>query len=245
VPGWRLIWSDEFEGAAGTAVDPSKWTFDLGNNNGWGNQELEYYTDRTDNAALDGQGHLAITARSEPFGGSSYTSARLKTQGKVTWTYGRFEARVQLPYGQGMWPAFWMLGADITSVSWPACGEVDIFENLGREPAIVHGTMHGPGYSGGAGPTGSTTLPGGARLADDFHVFAVEWEANVIRWYLDDQLYSTKTTADVPAGSSWVFDKPFFVILNVAVGGGWPGNPDATTTFPQQMLVDHVRVYQR
>jgi beta-glucanase (GH16 family) len=239
---WQIAWQDEFEGPAGSAVDGTHWTFDEGGN-GWGNQELENYTRRTENAALDGSGHLAITARAESFGGNMYTSARLKTQGIAAFAYGRFEARVKLPEGQGIWPAFWLLGQDITSAGWPACGEIDVVENIGREPNIVHGTVHGPGYSGGAGLTAQLTLP--ARVSLDYHTFAIEWEASAIRWYVDDALYSTKTTADLPTGTRWVFDHPFFIILNLAVGGQWPGNPDATTAFPQIMLVDYVRVYQR
>jgi beta-glucanase (GH16 family) len=241
--GWTLMWSDEFDGAQGGAADSSNWTYDVGNG-GWGNNELEYYRRDNANAALDGNGDLVITAKAEAYGGSNYTSARLKTAGKITWTYGRIEARMKLPAGQGMWPAFWMLGDDIGRAGWPACGEVDIMENLGREPFTAHGTMHGPGYSGAAGPTAPYTLPGGGKFADGFHVFAIEWELNVIRWYVDGNLYSTKTPAAI-AGNTWVFDHPFFIILNVAVGGGWPGNPDGTTVFPQTMVVDYVRVYQR
>jgi beta-glucanase (GH16 family) len=147
---------------------------------------------------------------------------------------------MKLPYGQGMWPAFWLLGGN----SWPATGEIDIMENLGREPSIVHGTMHGQGYSGSAGPTASFTLPGGAKFADDFHVFAIEWETNAIRWYVDGNLYSTKTQADTN-GNPWVFDHGFFIILNLAVGGDWPGNPDATTVFPQKLVIDYVHVCQK
>jgi len=236
--GWTLAWADEFEGAAGAAVDSSKWTYDYGPN--WYNGELQYYSQGTDNAKLDGSGNLVIEARKESREGRQYTSARLKTEGKKTFTYGRFEGRMKLPYGQGMWPAFWMLGGN----SWPNTGEIDIMENLGREPSIIHGTMHGPGYSGTAGPTASYTLPGNAKVSDDFHVFAIEWETNVIRWYVDGMLYSTKTPADI-GGNSWVFNHGFFFILNLAVGGEWPGNPDSTTVFPQQMIIDYVRVCQR
>lgn len=238
--GWTLAWSDEFEGAAGAAVDGSKWTYDFGPN--WYNGELQYYSQGSDNAKLDGSGNLVIEARKENREGRQYTSARLKTEGKKTFTYGRFEGRMKLPYGQGLWPAFWMLGAQ--GGSWPACGEIDIMENLGREPSIAHGTIHGPGYSAAAGPTATYTLPDGAKFSDDFHVFAVEWEQTAIRWYIDGKLYSTKTQADI-GGNTWVFNHPFFFILNVAVGGEWPGNPDSTTVFPQKMLVDYVRVCQR
>jgi beta-glucanase (GH16 family) len=235
---WKLAWSDEFDGASGSAVDASKWTYDTGPN--WYNGELQDYTSGATNASLDGNGNLVIEARKEAREGRDYTSARLKTEGKKTFTYGRFEGRMKLPYGQGMWPAFWMLGGN----NWPNTGEVDIMENLGREPSIVHGTMHGPGYSGSAGPTAMYTLPGGAKVADDYHVFAVEWEANAIRWYVDGTLYSTKTPADV-SGKTWVFDHGFFIILNLAVGGDWPGDPDDTTVFPQKMVIDYVRVCQK
>ena len=175
----------------------------------------------------------------------NYTSARLKTAGKFSQTYGRFEGRIKIPFGQGMWPAFWMLGDDIEKAVWPDCGEIDIMENIGKEPSTVHGSIHGPGFSGDDGIEAHYRLPGNRRFADDFHVFAVEWEPNAIRFYVDDELYVTRTRADLPPGRKWVFDHPFFLLLNVAVGGDWPGNPDSTTIFPQTMLVDYVRVYQR
>ena len=241
--GWNLVWSDEFDGAAGANADSGKWVYETGNSNGWGNSELEYY--RSQNGVLDGSGNLVITAKQETVSGFNYTSARLKTQGKSSWTYGHIESRIKIPYGQGVWPAFWLLGDSISSVSWPGCGEIDVMENIGKEPTKVHGTMHGPGYSGGAGPTATYTLPGNGKVADDFHVFAIEWEANVIRWYVDGTLYSTKTPTDIGSGNTWVYDKPFFILLNFAVGGTWPGSPDSTTTFPQSMTVDYVRVCQR
>jgi beta-glucanase (GH16 family) len=242
---WVLVWSDEF---AGAAVDSRKWSFDVGGN-GWGNNELETYTSRTANAEMHG-GLLAIKAIKETFTGAdkitrNYTSARLLTKNKFTQAYGRFEARIKIPYGQGIWPAFWLLGDNITTAGWPACGEIDVMENIGKEPARVHGTIHGPGYSGGGGITAAYALPGGRKFADGFHVFAVEWEPNVIRFYVDGFLYKTRTPADLPAGTTWVFDRPFFIILNVAVGGDFPGDPDETSVFPQQMLVDYVRVYRR
>jgi beta-glucanase (GH16 family) len=247
--GWTLVWSDEFEGPSGALVDAGKWVFDVGGS-GWGNQELESYTDRPRNASLNGEGALAIQALRETYAGPDgvsrqYTSARLKTQGRFEQAYGRFEARLKIPRGQGLWPAFWMLGDDIGSSGWPRCGEIDVMENIGREPKTVHGTIHGPGYSGGGGIGSPFTLPGGALVADDFHVFAVEWEPAAIRWYVDGTLYQTRTPADLPAGQRWVFDHPFFLLLNVAVGGSWPGSPDANTVFPQVMLVDYVRVYRR
>jgi len=245
---WSLVWSDEFNNADNSPIDSTKWTAEIGGN-GWGNQELEYYTNRVDNAYHSG-GSLVIKAIKEKYTGSDnvtrdYTSARLKTQSKFTARYGRFEARLKIPYGQGLWPAFWMLGDNIDSAGWPTCGEVDIMENIGREPAIIHGTIHGPGYSGGSGLSSSYSLTNNQRFADSFHVFAVEWEPNVVRFYCDGLLYKTRTPADLPVGATWVYDHPFFIILNVAVGGSWPGSPDATTVWPQRMLVDYVRVYQR
>lgn len=242
-----LIWSDEFDGPAGTAPDAAKWGYDLGGH-GWGNNELEYYTSRTENAYHDGAGHLVIKAVQEHYTGADgvtreYTSARLVTRGKFEPLYGRIEARIKLPFGQGIWPAFWMLGNDIGTAGWPTCGEVDVMENIGREPSTNHGSLHGPGYSGGQPLTGIFALPSGQRFADDFHTFAIEWEPRAVRFYVDGQLYQTRTPADLPAGAKWVFDHPFYLLLNVAVGGNWPGSPDATTMFPQVMLVDYVRVY--
>ena len=246
---WQLVWSDEFAQADGTSPDSTKWGFDIGNGSGgWGNNELEYYTSRTNNARIVG-GQLVIEAKQESFGGKNYTSARMLTKGKWSWTYGRMEARIKIPRGQGIWPAFWMLGTNINSVGWPTCGETDIMENIGKttEQGKVYGTIHGPqsggDYNGGAGVGGSYTLPGGAAFADDFHVFAVEWTTNQIKWSVDSNQYFTATPASLPGGGTWVFTQPQFLILNVAVGGNWPGIPDGTTTFPQQMLVDYVRVY--
>ena len=248
VPEWTLTWSDEFTGAAGAGVDSSKWVADTGGQ-GWGNQERQYYT-RGANAQLDGSGNLVITARVSTdssrrcwYGVCGYTSARLKTKGRFEATYGRFEARIRVPRGQGIWPAFWMLGADIDEVGWPRSGEIDIMENIGREPRIVHGTVHGPGYSGANGIGGAYTLATGS-FADDFHIFAVEWLPGQIRWLIDGSEYRRLTPAELPSGAAWVFNHPFFMLLNVAVGGAWPGDPDPSTVFPQQMLVDYVKVYQ-
>ncbi|MFI9844712.1 RICIN domain-containing protein [Nonomuraea sp. NPDC051941] len=241
-----LVWSDEFNGAAGSAVDQSKWRFDIGGS-GWGNNEQQYYTDSTRNAAMDGAGNLVITARRENpanyqchYGTCQYTSARLLTAATFTRAYGRFEARMKLPRGQGIWPAFWMLGDNIGQVGWPGSGEIDIMENIGREPSTVHGTIHGPGYSGSGGIGAPYSI--GGVFADAFHTFAVDWSPNLIIWYVDGVEYQRRTPADL-GGNRWVFDHPFFMIMNVAVGGYWPGYPDGTTTFPQTMSVDYVRVY--
>ncbi len=239
--GWSLIWSDEFNQPDGSSPDSTKWIFDTGAG-GWGNSELEFYTSRTNNARIVG-GNLVIEARQENYQSSSYTSARLKTQGKWSWQYGRVEARIKIPRGQGMWPAFWMLGTNITSVGWPKCGEVDIMENIGKEPTLVHGTIHGPGYSGANGIGKSCALPGNPNFADAFHIYAVEWTTNEIKWFVDGYQYFSSNSGSIPAGTTWVYTRPQFIILNLAVGGAWPGNPDGTTVFPQQMLVDYVRVY--
>ena len=246
--GWKLIWSDEFNGANGSLPDSNKWGFATGGN-GWGNRELEYYTARAENAQLHG-GYLIISANRETFTGSDgvrreFTSARLKTAGKFSQTYGRFEARLKLPVGQGIWPAFWLLGDDLPQVGWPKRGEIDIMELVGSDPSTVLGTIHGPDYSGDKGISTRFSLPKGKRFSDDFHLFAVEWEPNVIRFYVDETLYAKRTPTDLPAGAKWVFDHPFFIILNVAVGGNLPGPPDSSTRFPQTMIVDYVRVYVR
>ena len=235
----KLIWSDEFNGAPGSPPDPTKWVYELGGG-GWGNHELEVYTDSRANSHLDGEGHLVIRALEATEG--KFTSARLTTKGKFDVTYGRVEARIRIPYGQGIWPAFWMLGADAKDKGWPACGEIDVMENIGREPDTVHGTVHGPGYSGGKA-IGKAYQMASGRFADDYHVYAVDWTPERLEFQVDGQTFHTLTPASLPAGGKWVFDHPFFIILNVAVGGVWPGNPDKTSEFPQTMLVDYVRVY--
>jgi beta-glucanase (GH16 family) len=242
LPGWTLVWSDEFDQPDGSSPNSAKWTYDIGAT-GWGNNERQHYTSRTNNARIE-NGMLVIEAKQENYQGANYTSARLKTQGKAAWTYGRIEARIKIPRGQGIWPAFWMLGTNITSVNWPNCGEIDILENIGREPKIVHGTVHGPGYSGANGIGGPYSLPGNPDFADDFHIYAVEWSTNQIKWFVNNIQYFTLTPASLPNGAAWVFTAPQFLILNVAVGGNWPGYPDATTVFPQRMTVDYVRVYK-
>lgn len=243
---YTLAWSDEFDGPAGAPADPATWRPEVGGH-GWGNSELQYYTDSGDNASLDGEGNLAIVVRrTDPqlrgshFGGCGYTSARLISKDRVRFSYGLVRARIRLPRGRGIWPAFWMLGQDITEVGWPRCGEIDIMEHFGKEPTMIHGTVHGPGYSGDAGITASRDA--GTDLADGFHVYSVCWEPDRIRWYLDDELYSTVTPGDL-RGNPWVFDHDFFFLLNVAVGGTFSQTPPSSVTFPQAMLVDYVRVY--
>ena len=246
-PGFILVWSDEFSSANGSAPDSTRWTYDLGGG-GWGNQELQSYTSRPQNVQIQ-KGNLVITALQENYTGTdgiarNYTSARLKSQNLFAQAYGRFEARIKIARGQGIWPAFWMLGNDITQNGWPKCGEIDLMENIGREPGIIHGSLHGPSS---VAPTSDRTstifLPAGQNYADDFHVYAIEWEPGAVRFYLDSNNYATFTEDQWPSGGQWVFDHPFFIILNLAVGGVWPGNPGSTTQFPQQMLVDYVRVY--
>jgi len=247
--GFVLSWGDEFNGADGSVPDPSKWTYDIGGG-GWGNNELETYTNRAANAQIKG-GNLVITAQKETFTGTDgttrdYTSARLKTQGLFAQAYGRFEARIKIPAGQGVWPAFWMLGNDITTNGWPKCGEIDVMENIGREPGIVHGSLHGPSSTvTTSDETSTTTLPNNANFIADFHVYAVEWDPAQVKFFVDSNNYVTFQKVNWPPNGTWVFDHPFFIILNFAIGGAWPGSPDATTQFPQQMLVDYVRVYTK
>ena len=244
---WELTFAEEGDGNEGAAPSPERWNHDLGGG-GWGNKEWQTYTAGNANAFYDGQGHLIIEARQETRTGPDgierdYTSARLKTQGLFSQQYGKMEARLKVPRGQGIWPAFWMLGDAFATEGWPECGEIDIMENVGYEPAVIHGTLHGPGYSGGGGLQGSYEHPDGKAFADDFHVYAVEWTPQEIRWFIDGEHYHTRTRDDAGV-NRWAFDGPFFLILNVAVGGEWPGYPDETTVFPQRMVIDYVRVYR-
>lgn len=234
-----LVIADEFN--TDGAPDSSMWTYDIGTGaNGWGNNELQYYTDRTENVKVE-NGYLLITANQEDFEGASYTSARIKTQNLFERAYGRFEARIRLPYGKGLWPAFWLLGNDCETNIWPQCGEIDIMEYLGDNPTTIFGTVHGPGYSGGEAISKDYVLEND-RYDTGFHVFGIEWGPDYINYYVDDALYQTITPQDVPG--EWVFNHPFYIILNVAVGGNFPGSPNNETVFPQTMLVDYVRVYQ-
>ncbi len=241
----ELVMQDEFD--IDGNLDSALWSFDIGNGEGtdagpgWGNNELQYYTDRKENITVQ-NGILIITAKKESYKGSSYTSAKILTKGKFAQAYGRFEARMRLPYGQGMWPAFWLLGENIDEVKWPNCGEIDIMENRGQEPSITNGTVHGPGYSGGQAITKSYDLVND-RLDTGFHVFGIEWGPKYINFYVDDVLYNQITPADVTG--EWVFDRPFYIIINLAVGGSFVGPPNSETSFPQTLLVDYVRVYKK
>jgi beta-glucanase (GH16 family) len=247
-PPGKLIWADEFEGEAGAKPDPSRWRRETGGG-GWGNGELQFYTNSANNASLDGNGNLAITARrGSPEGASChygtclYTSARLVSADRFSQAYGRFEARLKVPKGKGFWPAFWMLGENFYTDGWPVSGEIDVVENVGHEPDVVTGSLHGPGYSGVRSVTGSYRLPGGQELGDAFHVFTTDWTPDSVTWYVDGVQFLQKTRADIPG--TWVFDHQFFLLLNLAVGGHWPGPPDQDSRFPQSFLVDYVRVYQ-
>lgn len=240
---FTLVWSDEFDGAAGTSPDNTKWSFDIGTgNNGWGNAELQYYTSRTSNVQMDGNGKLVITARSEQFGGAGFTSARIKTKDLYAQAYGRFEARIKTPSGPGLWPAFWMLGSNIDAVPWPQCGEIDIMEQKGNQPYITYGSIHGPGYSGGGAITKSYALTSG-RFDTDYHIYAIEWGVDYIDYYVDNFLYSRITPENVKG--EWVYNHPFYLLLNVAVGGNFVGFPTTGTPFPQSMYIDYVKVYKQ
>lgn len=242
--GWELVWSDEFDG---DTINRANWNFDIGGW-GWGNGEAQYYTDRPENARVE-NGLLVIEARQEKFEDSYYTSARLLTQGLHAFQYGRIEARMKVPGGSGTWPAFWMLGdkfgrdtEDPTQSNWPNVGEIDIMEYVGREPDLVVGTVHGPGYAGAGGL--SRWNRRGYPIADDFHTFSIEWDYEGIRWFYDGELYFDLDREAV-GNREWVFDQPFFIILNLAIGGTLGGTIGLDTKFPLNLYVDYVRVYQR
>ncbi len=231
---WNLVWSDEFNG---TSLNTSNWSCEIGTgSSGWGNNELQYYTDRTQNLQVT-DGNLVITARKESYGGMNYTSARIKTQELQSFTYGKIEARIKLPSGQGLWPAFWMLGTNISSVDWPKCGEIDIMERVNNNSNVtgaVHWDANGQAYYGQVS---------GDLDFSQYHVYSIEWDANYIRWYVDGTQYNA-IYIENGTGNTEEFQKPFFLLLNLAVGGNWPGSPDSSTPFPSQMQVDYVRVYQ-
>jgi beta-glucanase (GH16 family) len=239
---WELVWSDEFDALA---IDNSKWSFDMSTGLpliGWGNNELQYYTDREQNATID-NGVLVVEAREEPYQGMNYTSARLKTIHKGDWLYGKFEIRAKLPEGQGIWPAIWMMPTDAAYGGWPKSGEIDVMELVGHVPNVVHATVHfGADWPNNRHIGSRYELPEG-NFSGDFHVFSLEWEPGEIRWYVDGNHFFTVTPEDLHP-HPYPFDRRFHLIVNVAVGGNWPGSPDASTEFPQTMEIDYVRVYQ-
>ena len=239
-PGMSLVWSDEF---TGTSLDGSVWNQELGNGSGgWGNNELEYYTNSLKNTFLS-NGNLIIEARKEPIGGFNYSSARLTTQNKKTFKYGRIDIRAKLPVSKGMWPALWMLGSNITSAGWPGCGEMDIMELVGSSPGRVRSTMHWKSAAGVHLSSGADYNLSSGDFSQQFHVFSMVWSQDLIKNYVDDKLVLTVTAADL-GGATNPFNANQFFIFNVAVGGDWPGPPDAYTLFPQRMFVDYVRVFQ-
>lgn len=239
--GYTLIWNDEF---SGNTLDVNVWNYEIGNGSGgWGNNELEYYTNSNKNSFLS-HGNLIIEARKESIGGFNYSSARITTQNKKSFTYGRIDIRAKLPIGKGIWPALWMLGSNIADIGWPGCGEIDIMELIGTYPGRTHGTAHWKSVSGPAASKGGDYNLTSGNFSQQFHVFSIEWTEDAIKWYVDDQLFQTNTKADI-GEAEYPFNKPHFFIFNVAVGGNWPGSPDATTNFPQRMFVDYVRVFQK
>jgi beta-glucanase (GH16 family) len=260
VPGaginWIQVWSDEFDGASGARVNEANWNFETtdgcaSGNCGWGNNEKEYYTDSPSNIALNGQGQLMIVARTAVaaglacyYGPCKYTSAKITTRGKVLADPGRVEARIRLPAGQGLWPAFWMLGSSFPAVPWPRSGELDIMENKGSEPNISSSAVHGPGYSGNTPFAHRQALPSGT-LSDDFHTFAVEWDSLSVRFFVDGRVHYTVTADQMKRYGAPILNQPFYLILNLAVGGHFDGDPQSDAIFPATMLVDYVRVYTK
>jgi len=241
--GFQLVWQDEFDATEGSPPNAEFWSYDLGGD-GWGNNQLEYNTDEIENVFMTGDGYLHIVAREESYEDNYYTSGRIQTRDKMAFGLGRMEASIQVPRGAGLWPAFWMLGVEYPALSWPNCGEVDILEFNGGQPGTVYGTVHGPGYSGGAGIGSSYSLFGGT-FDTEHHVYAVERDEGHIAWYVDDELYYRLTPNDLPSGKQWVFDGDFFIILNLAVGGHFVQPPDPSTEFPATLSVDYVRYFKR
>lgn len=246
---WKVTWSEEFNNAAGWQPSEDTWNFAvIGTGNG--NSELQYYTDKPEVVSTDGQGNLRIRGDKAPpgikcwYGECLYTSARISTQNKKEFEYGRVEARLKIPAGQGFWPAFWMLGSNIGTAGWPGGGEIDILETIGKEPFNVHGTLHGPGYYFREGTQFSKTLTLSEPVAKEFHTYAIEKRPGEVKFFFDGQEYYKVTSKDIPDGTTWVFDQPFFILLNLAIGGAWPGSPDETTPFPSDLLVDYVRYYE-
>jgi beta-glucanase (GH16 family) len=253
--GWTRVWSDEFDGPAGSGIDTTRWRYDTADgcaskNCGWGNNEKEYYSTLPENIALNGQGQLMIVARTAPagltcyYGPCRYTSAKVTTRGKMEAAHGKVEARIKLALGQGLWPAFWMLGRNIAVVGWPTSGELDIMENRGSAATITSSAVHGPGYSGNT-PFAHEHVLAQGTIADAFHIYSVEWDSLTIRYLVDDTVHYVVGRSQVGQHGNWVFDQPFFVILNLAVGGHFDGDPQSDAIFPATMLVDYVRVYRR
>jgi beta-glucanase (GH16 family) len=241
-----LVWNDSFSGPVGAPPNVLKWEAVSGDWSG-GDGELEYYTSSPSNVSLDGSGHLAITARREDDPGTAgirhYTSGRVDTAGLFETTYGRIEARIKLPAGRGLWPAFWGLAGDVSTAGWPAAGELDVMENLGSNPFRTYAAVHGPARHQRAGFQDVVSRRSASSLARGFHVYGMDWSPGRIVFTLDGVRYATRTPASLPAGSEWVFNRPFFLVLNLAVGGHWGGPPSRATHFPATMLVDWVRVY--
>jgi beta-glucanase (GH16 family) len=253
--GWVQVWSDEFDGVAGARIDSTRWRYDTADgcaagNCGWGNNEKEYYTALPENIALNGLGQLMIVARPAPagltcyYGPCRYTSAKVTTRGKLDVAPGRVEARIKLSAGQGLWPAFWMLGSGFPTTPWPACGELDIMENRGSAPATTSSAVHGPGYSGNTPFAHAHSLAPGTA-ADAFHTFAVEWDSLRVRFFVDDTIHYVVTRGEIEQFGTSVLDRSYFLILNLAVGGHFDGDPASDAIFPATMLVDYVRVYGR
>jgi beta-glucanase (GH16 family) len=242
-PGYALVWADEFNGPV---LNATHWVHQNGdgcpNLCGWGNNELEYYTDRPDNLFFQ-DGNLVIEAKKENFSGKSYTSSKILTAGKKPIKFGRIDIRAILPKGKGIWPALWLLPQNNAFGGWPRSGEIDLMELVGHEPNKVYGTLH---YGPGPGSTQISrgyTLPGGATFNDEYHVFSLEWKEDQIKWFVDGNLFSTVQKNDL-GSNNYPFNEEFYLIFNLAVGGNWPGNPDATTVLPQWMVVDYIRLYQ-
>lgn len=253
---WVQVWSDEFDGAAGAPVDATKWGYEISDGCqagicGWGNEEKEWYTSAPENIALNGQGQLMIVARRDPvgltcyYGPCRYTSAKITTRGKMFASPGRVEARIKLPTGQGLWPAFWMLGHNFPATSWPACGEIDIMENKGSQPTTTSSALHGPGYSGATPFAHANVLTGGSTVASDYHTYAVEWNASQVIFSVDGFGHYGVTSDAIARYGASVLDQPFYLILNLAVGGHFDGDPGSDAIFPATMLVDYVRVYAK
>ncbi len=235
--GYQLVWRDEFD----KEIDKLSWTFEIGRgHNGWGNNELQYYTDQ--NATVQ-DGYLIITAKKEDVRGAEYSSTRMITKGKKEFTFGRIDIRAKIPEGQGVWPALWMLGANIDSVGWPASGEIDIMEVVGHEANKVYGTMHWGPHHTQHKSKGNFKILGTGKFSDKFHVYSLLWKPDEINVLVDDEVYFTFTRADA-GDDPYPFNSPHYLLFNVAVGGNWPGSPDASTVFPQHMIVDYVRVFQ-